>query len=349
VSSGLRAIEAAFGSPDAAREHSWRFNYWIVRDAAGRAVAATFFTTGLWKDDMLSPVGVSAEVERERRTDPYHLTSTMVAMGTLITEGNHLYLDRSRDWRAALRLILAAAREEEDRAGGTAVVLRDLPDGDDELRDFLIAEGFLRIPIRLSWVRFLDFASDDEFLAGLSKKARYHQRTRVLGWESRYVVTVVTGGPACPLSASDREDLYRLYRNVHARSLELNVFPLPRRFFDAMLAQPGWEFVVLRLPEVGERPVAFAALHVGPEHVQPVLVGLDYRYVASHNAYQQTLWQAIRAAQRHGAGRVLFGMSADLQKARFGARPERRWVYVQPTESFQNDVLLQLSERVRTA
>jgi len=42
-------------------------------------------------------------------------------------------------------------------------------------------------------------------------------------------------------------------------------------------------------------------------------------------------------------------MSADLQKARFGARPQRRWVYVQPTESFQNDVLLQLSERVSTA
>src|SRR6185369_16967326 len=69
MSSGLRAIEAAFGSPGAAREHSWRFNYWIVRDEAGRAVAATFFTTGLWKDDMLSPVGVSAEVERDRRTD----------------------------------------------------------------------------------------------------------------------------------------------------------------------------------------------------------------------------------------------------------------------------------------
>ena len=345
TSSGLRAIEAAFGSPTAPREHSWRFNYWIVRDASGHPVAATFFTTGLWKDDMLSPVGVSAEVERERRADPYHLTSTMVAMGTLITEGNHLYLDRSGDWRAALRLILAAAREEEDSAGGTAVVLRDLPDGDDELRDFLIAEGFLRIPIRLSWVRPLDFAGDDEFLAGLSKKARYHQRTRVLGWEPRYEVTVVAGG----LPPAEVDELYGLYRNVHARSLELNVFPLPRRFFDAMLAQPGWEFVVLRLPEVGERPVAFAALHVGPDHVQPVLVGLDYRYVASHNAYQQTLWQTIRSAQRHGAGRVLFGMSADLQKARFGARPQRRWVYVQPTESFQNDVLLQLSERVSMA
>jgi hypothetical protein len=124
---------------------------------------------------------------------------------------------------------------------------------------------------------------------------------------------------------------------------------LPRRFFDAMLAEPGWELVILRLPEAGERPVAFGALHIGPDHVQPVLVGLDYTYVASHHAYQQTLWQTMRSAQRHGAERVLFGMSADLQKSRFGARPVRRWVYVQPTESYQNDVLLRLAERVSTA
>ena len=68
--------------------------------------------------------------------------------------------------------------------------------------------------------------------------------------------------------------------------------------------------------------------------------------MASHRTYQQTLWQAVRSAQRHGADQVLFGMSADLQKARFGARQERRWVYVQPSDSYQVDVLNQLTERV---
>jgi hypothetical protein len=85
---------------------------------------------------------------------------------------------------------------------------------------------------------------------------------------------------------------------------------------------------------------------VAPSHVQPVFVGLDYDYVASHHAYQQTLWQAVRTAQRHRAGQVLFGMSADLHKARFGARPQRRWLYVQPTDSYQADVLNQLTEAV---
>jgi hypothetical protein len=338
ASSGLRAIETAFALP-LEPEHSWRFRYWIARGADGRVAAATFFTAGLWKDDMLSTPEVSAEVERRRESDPYYLTSTMLAMGTLVTEGNHLYLDRTADWAPALRSILAAARDEEDRVGGSAVVLRDLPDGDPELHEFLLAEGFVPIPIRATWVRELDFADDAAFLAGLGKKARYHQRTKVLPWESRYDVAGLA-------DAAELDQLYRLYRNVHARSLELNVFPLPRRFFDAVRAEPGWEFVVLRLPELGPDPVAFALLHVGPRHVQPILVGLDYRYVASHHTYQQTLWQTIRAGQRHGVPRVLFGMSADLQKSRFGATPRRRWVYVQPTDTYHNDVLLHLAEGV---
>ena len=148
---------------------------------------------------------------------------------------------------------------------------------------------------------------------------------------------------------SDRDELYALYRNVHARSLELNVFPLPRRFLDAVLAEPGWEFVVLRLPELGPDPVAFALQHVGDAHVQPVLVGLDYRYVASHHTYQQTLWQTIRA-QRLGARAGAAGHERRSAEVPFRARCRSgAGSYVQPTETYHNDVLLQLSERVSTA
>jgi hypothetical protein len=349
---GLRALEDAFARPDAREpEHRWAFHYWIVRDQAGRPVAATYFTTALWKDDMLAAPHVSVEVERRRAVEPYYLTSTMVGMGSLLTEGDHLFLDRTGDWRGALRLILAAARQEEDRAGASAVVLRDLPDGDAALHEVLLGEGFVRVPVFDTWTRDLDFTDDTEFLAGLSKKARYHQRVNVLGWEDRYKVRAYAGGSpaAAGLSSPERDHLYRLYRDVHARNLELNVFPLPRRIIDALLANPAWELLTLTLVDGPQEPVAFALQHVGGGHVQPVFVGLDYRFVASHHAYQQTLWQAIRSAQRRGARRVLFGMSADLQKARFGARRERRWVYLQSTEAFQLDVLTHLTERLAVA
>lgn len=348
---GLRSVEEVFATPRGEPENDWVFNYWIVRSDDGRPVAATFFTTALWKDDMISPANVSAEVERQRATDPYYLTSTMVAMGCLVTEGDHLYLDRSADWRGALRLILAAARDEEERADASAIVLRDLPDGDVELHDFLVAEGFVRMPMWTSWVRELDFDTDAEFLAGLKAKARLHRRKTVLAWQDHYRVETVTGGSdaAARISAADRDHLYQLYRNVHARNVEINVFPLPRRLLDALLDSECWELLLLRLPEAADRPVAFALTFVGSDFAQPLFAGLDYDYVASHHCYQQLLWQAIKAAQRRGARRVLLGMSADLQKSRFGATPQRRWVYLQPTEDYQAAVLTHLAEQVAVA
>jgi hypothetical protein len=37
-------------------------------------------------------------------------------------------------------------------------------------------------------------------------------------------------------------------------------------------------------------------------------------------------------------------MSADLHKARFGAVRQRRWAYVQPTDTYSADVLARLAE-----
>lgn len=353
---GLRALEAAFGTQrDDEPEHSWEFHYWLVRDdaAGGRVVAATHFTTALWKDDMLSSAEISAEVERRRQAtgDPRYLTSTMVAMGSLLTEGDHLYLDRRADWRTGLHLILQAARQEEDRTDAAAVVLRDLPDGDPELHEVLLGEGFLRVPVWDTWVREIDFVDDEAFLAQLTRKQRQHKRTQVLPWEPRYRIEVLAGGdPASrQLTAAELDHLHGLYQNVHARGLELNVFPLPRRLLDTILRSPGWELVLLHLVDGPAEPVAFTAVHVGREHVAPMFAGLDYDYVASHRAYQQLLWQAVRSAQRHDARRVLYGMAAGLHKRRFGAVPEKRWVYVQPTDNYHVDVLAQIAETVAAA
>jgi hypothetical protein len=118
---------------------------------------------------------------------------------------------------------------------------------------------------------------------------------------------------------------------------------------DAVLASPAFELVQLHLPDRARAPVAFAVQHVTAEHVAPVFVGMDYEYVASHGSYQVLLLQALRSAQRRGARRVLYGMSADLQKSRFGARRVKRWAYVQATDTFNADVLAQLTATVGAA
>ena len=86
-----------------------------MRDRAGKAVLATFFTAALWKDDMLASAEVSELVEARRAEDPYYLTSTTFAMGSLLTEGDHLYLNRNADWKGALDLLMGAVSEDARR------------------------------------------------------------------------------------------------------------------------------------------------------------------------------------------------------------------------------------------
>ena len=351
---GLDLLEEVFAArPGAPPEDVWQFSYWLVRDdrREGRAVAATFFTSGLWKDDMLSAKAVSVEAERRRaeRGDPYWLTSQMLGLGSLLTDGDHLYLDRTGDWQAALRLLLPAIREEEERVGAAGIVLRDLPvpgtAADGGLHDVLVDEGFARAPMLDTWVLDMDFSTDEEFLARLSRRSRLHQQRSVLAVEDDYRVDILRGGHD---SLDERElgHLYRLYRNVQRRGLALNTFPLPPAMLSAVLARPEWEVFVLRLVDGPPDPVAFGVQFVGDDYLVPLICGLDYDYL-DRGCYRRLLLQGVRNAQRHGVSRVLFGMGADLEKRRFGARSEPSSVYLQATETYNADVLARLTEDVR--
>lgn len=342
------APDGAGGAVGPAGADRWQFHYWIVRDRSGHPVLATFFTAALWKLDMLSPAPISAEVERRRHHEPNFLTAPVLAMGSLLTEGNHLYLDRSGPWRGALRALLRAVRAEEDRIGASAIVLRDLPDGDSELHELLLGEGFLRLRGEDAWSLELQAADDAALLAALPKKSRQHLRRTVLAWEPRYQVEHVRGGSpdATAMPAALVDQLYQLYRNVHGRNLGLNVFPLPRRILDVIRTEACWELTILRV-DGDPRPVAFLVTHLGTEATAPVFLGLDYTAVVTHHAYQQLLWQTVRSARRHRGRRILLGLSAGFHKARLGARAQPNWIYVQPTDTFQTDLLTHLAEGVQ--
>ena len=115
---GLKFLERAFAGGERP-EDEWSFHYYVVRDREGKPVLATFFTAALWKDDMMASAEVSELVEQRRAEDPYYLTSMTFAMGSLLTEGDHLYLDRNADWKGALDLLMAArVRAREGRRRG---------------------------------------------------------------------------------------------------------------------------------------------------------------------------------------------------------------------------------------
>lgn len=338
----LRSLESVFVD-EAQPQNDWRFRYVVIRDG-DRPVLATYWTTALVKDDMLMRREVSERVELRRVDEPLFLTSRAVMMGSLLSEGRHLFLDRGGRWREALRAALELAESDYEASQSSLMVLRDLPDDDPELDAMLLHEGLLKVPMLDSHRVDLD-VDHFAYLERLGRRKRMHYR-RNEAREAWYDVRV--HGPGDRLAPDELSHLYRLYENVAERGLRLNVFKLPPRVLPALLEGRAWELVTLRLrpehggPEDG-RPVAFFAAHCADATYSGFLCGVDYRFVTEHGAYRQVLHQALLRARARNAARLRLGMGADVEKHRLGSRREGNCAYVQARDDFGGVVLREIA------
>ncbi len=127
------------------KEDNWDFDYVIINDNEGNPVVATFLTTALWKDDMLSPAAVSAKVEEQRLTDPYYLTSKVMCTGSLLTEGEHIYINKQSPlWKDAMQLLFEKIYALQEQNKSTNIMLRDFSVDDSELDTFLVDNGYFK-------------------------------------------------------------------------------------------------------------------------------------------------------------------------------------------------------------
>jgi 7-keto-8-aminopelargonate synthetase-like enzyme len=340
---GLRLLEETFNEEATLPEDQWRWHYYLVRDARGRVLAATFFTAALWKQDMLDRAALSRRVERERLADSYFLTAQTFAMGSLLTEGDHLFLDRAGDWRGALDLLVETVGEHAAQEGAGTIVFRDLAAGDGELAAALSVRGFARVEMPAAYAIDPLAADRAAWLASLSYRSRRFQLREVMPFDSHFEVEVLRRGGRTPGDA-ELEHLYGLYRNVHARNHDLNTFPLPLQLFPRMLAHDCWELLLLyRTGEVSRRrPLAFAANFRGARHYVPLVVGLDYEHLHEHASYRQALSHSIMRALDHGAQFVPLGIGAGVEKRRFGATAHARCAFAQTDDHYSQELLAAL-------
>ena len=340
---GLRMLEQA-SQGNGRPEENWRFHYYRVVDETGHVVAQAFFTEALWKDDLAADQAVSREIERLRERDPYCLTTLQFGMGSPLTEGHHLYLDRAGPWQEALRLIIAAAGSHQRECGAPVLVVRDLPAGDAEMDGLMLELGLSRMVAPESLVLKVDHRDFEVIVRDMPKAFRRHQQKEVLPFPDKVEARVASEGLSEPLV----DHFHRLYRNVKERTFRFNTFELPRAVFEAIGNSPAYEIVCLHI--AGEAlPVAMLAGFKGPEQYVPLLVGLDYRVLASHGIYRQCILQAVLWAKALGSKRVHFGIDASLEKRRFGAKAEARCAYLQATDHFGHEVLANLEAPVPIA
>ncbi len=339
--SGLRLLEKSFNG-NSNPQDNWEFDYLVIKQMDGTPVAASFFTTALWKDDMLSPAIVSSQIEEKRKTDPYFLTSKVICSGSLITEGEHLYTNTaSALWPEAIRRIISKVYELQDLYKANQIVFRDFKNPIQDLDDLMIENGFFKCNMPNTHTIELQGNRLNDFFEILSAKSKNHLRTKVLKKSAHFKVKVVerTG------EIKRISKWYSLYLNVKNKNLELNTFSLPFTLFNQMANDPHWEAIELYLctEQVHEHLCAMIICYKTPTSYIPMIIGLDYQYNQQYDIYRQALYQVIIRAQKLDLLKIRLGFSASVEKRKLGAKSFPVFAYVHSRDTFNAEVLSSFS------
>ncbi len=336
---GLQFLEKAFGDSEVP-EHQWDFRFVLIRDMTDKIVLATFLTKTLWKDDMLAPASVSMALEKKRITDPHHHSSQVLAMGSLFTEGDHLYLDQEHpDKEAILDLFFQTLTRMDEELQPDVIALRDFTFADDFLKAHCDGQGFVKAALPDSCVmEDLSWSTQDEYLEGLSSKSRKHFRQDIEKYADRVQVEI-----SDVLSAPELEKAYALYRNVWDKNFDMNTFAYPKSIFEVMNTDPNWEFIKMFPAGTEKRPgqmigVMFSYKNTGTTYV-PSLIGLDYDYSEEFSVYRQMLFQTVLRAHALGFKRIDFGFSASFEKRKVGAESIQKIAYIQAKDNFAMEMM----------
>lgn len=331
----LMLLERAF-SRNASPEDRWDFDYIIVRDLSGQIIFATFCTTTLWKDDMLSPVEISRNIELARDADPYHLTSRVLSTGCLLTEGEHVYKDLKHPlWKEAGSAFLQTLYSLQEKRQAENIVLRDFHGLHQEWDDLLMENGFIRLTMPDTHHLPIGFTDPESYLRSLPPKSRNQLRSSVLRNSSDFSVEIIS------LLTNQKKitEWYNLYLNVKERGLDLNTFALPENLFQQMATDPSWDIMELSLPEITHGPVSVLFSYIAETDYIPTVIGIDYTHNGAFNIYRQTLYHAIQRAAALGKQTVKLGFTASMEKKKLGAIAVNCYAYVHSQDGYNMQVV----------
>ncbi|WP_421803944.1 aminotransferase class I/II-fold pyridoxal phosphate-dependent enzyme [Flagellimonas sp.] len=332
---GLKFLERVF-SGNVKKEHNWLFRYVVIRDSDGTPILMAFVTLSLWKDDMLAQQQISEAIEKERKSNAYHLSSMVLSLGCLFTEGVHLYWDAAhRSGLAARDSFLELLEKMEQQYGAKMTVLRDF-DAHTSWNEALYGHGFLRVQMPNSChVDLLGIPSMEAYLEQLSSRNRRHFRKDVLPYLDR------TGTQVMPmLSIQQLERVKGLFEAVRSRNLGLNTFSFPDSLFERMNQNPSWEFIVLSPLSEPDRIMGVMFCYTNLEQVYvPAFVGMDYSNLEEFALYRQLLYRTIERAIDQGIPKIDFGLTASFEKRKLGASVHQKYAYLQTGDNFILELL----------
>ena len=346
---GLCFLENAFTNTDCP-ENDWDFHYYVITDKNGIPVLATFFTYGLWKDDMLASESISLQLEEKRKQNPLYLTSKVLGMGSLFTEGNHCYINKTHPLaEEAIMHLLEKVETLYHKLDADMLVLRDFEE-DQQLNRIFHNQGFLKINMpETCIIQNSKWNSTEEFSATLSSRSRKHFFKEIVPFEQAFDIVIKD-----QLSDEELEQAYYLYQNVKNNNHAINTFTYPIEVFKKMESNQQWEFILLYLKnkekkEITNPLVGILFCYKNTAHTYvPALIGMDYSYAKEFQLYRQLLFQAIKRARELNLNKIDFGVSATFEKRKLGATIIPKVAYIQARDNFSMELMGTLQNEDKT-
>jgi 7-keto-8-aminopelargonate synthetase-like enzyme/predicted N-acyltransferase len=333
---GMVYLEKTF-SQHSDPTNQWDFYYYTIKDNKGTIVLMTFVTYGLWKDDMLATESVSIHLEEIRKTNPLYLTSRVLGMGSLFTEGEHCFINQEHPFaEKALKLLLEKLEEKYNDLNADMLVLRDF-EKDNSYNKTIVDQGYFKIDMPESCViENQVWHSHEEFTKTLSLRSRKHFNKEIEPYEKYYDVVIKD-----KLSKSEIARAYQLYNNVKDNNYAINTFRYTQKIFENMNESPNWEFIVLALKAELENPfVGVMFCYKNDNHTYvPELIGMDYKWAKEYQLYRQLLFQTIKRANELQLQKIDFGVSASFEKRKLGARIIPKVAYVQARDNYAMELM----------
>jgi len=331
---GLKSIEEVFSNNEK-EEENWGFHYLIIKDQNNEVLLATFFTSALYKDDMLALEKVSRKIEEQRETDPYYLCSKTLSMGSLFTEGEHLFIKEDcPSINAVLDKFFGEVDKFKKATDSAVVILRDFQ-SDFKYNEYFDNEGFTRVSMPNSLqLKNVTWKTEDEMLATIeSSKKREGIRYYALRNENLFDISIKEN-----LTKEEAKTCFELFSNVKVRNFGLNFFNYPSKIAEVLSKYKEYEFIIVRLKNQSEI-IACAWIYNGVTHSSPMIVGLRDSYIKTHKIYQQTVYQINKRARALDKETIFCGFSADFEKQKYGAIAIPTFAYIKLQDTFNSEII----------
>ncbi|MDT0294893.1 aminotransferase class I/II-fold pyridoxal phosphate-dependent enzyme [Mesonia ostreae] len=335
---GFHFIEKCFRHHQL-KEHQWKFFYIQIFDCSGELLVLGAFTLSLWKDDLLTKSSISKQIELKRINDPYFLTSKVLSLGSLFSDGLPLYINKnSHKEQKAVNVLFQTLEDIASKNNASQIILRDFNLSSSYKNTFQL-QGF--IPVHMPEVCVIEemkWSSLEEYVNTLSKKSKKHFEKDIAAYSHLVEIETID-----EVNEEKLSHFYKLFKNVKNKNFGLNTFTYPKTVFEEMNKSKHWEFICIYIKNnSSETKRAIGVMFCyknGQSTYVPSLIGLDYTYNEKYQTYRQLLFASIWRANKAGFQKVDFGISANFEKKKLGAKVIPKIAYVQSDTNFKMDYL----------